>query len=91
MSTRPNCPNLSESATFGRAQVSEMSESPLGLGHSDKPRTPDRTRRPDDQPTLQRAALELARLGLTPRDIGVALGLGTGAVEALLGVTGPPG
>lgn len=49
-----------------------------------------RANRPTDQHQLGSAALELARLGLTPRDIGVALGLGTGAVEALLGVGGPP-
>ena len=54
---------------------------------------PDRRtlQRPADRTSFAREAARLARLGLTPRDIGIALGLGTGAVEAVLGVTGPPG
>jgi hypothetical protein len=44
---------------------------------------PDRRtlHRPTDRASFAREAARLARLGLTPRDIGVALGLGTAAVE----------
>lgn len=44
---------------------------------------PDRRtlQRPADRTSFAREAARLARLGLTPRDIGIALGLGTGAVK----------
>lgn len=83
----PICPNLSDSVTFGRAEVSEMSERPLGLGRSDSlgRLDPHLAHRPSNLAALSREARRLAAQGLTPRDVGELLGIGTGAAAALLG------
>jgi len=78
---------MSETARIGRAEASEMSERPLGLGQSDSPGhlDPHLAHRPTDLAALAREANRLAAQGLTARDVGELLGIGTGAAAALLG------
>ena len=52
-------------------------------------RAHDREQSPPDRATARVAALELARRGLTPRDIAAALRLSEAAVRQLLGEATP--